>query len=54
MSDDLLTIDASLVRLRRLWSTAPRRTADPEPVEMSSVLVVEACARVPTPAGRSR
>lgn len=33
------------MRLRRLWSATPRRPGDPNPVEMSSVLVVEACAR---------
>ncbi len=44
MSDDLHAVDDALVRLRRLWSTAPRRAGTPA-VEMSSVLVVEACAR---------
>lgn len=37
--DPLHEIDDALVRLRRLWSTAPRGP------DMSSVLVVEACAR---------
>jgi DNA-binding MarR family transcriptional regulator len=44
MTDELLAVDDALVRLRRLWSTTPRR-ADGDAVEMSSVLVVEACAR---------
>lgn len=39
VEDPLHEIDDALVRLRRLWSSAPRG------VEMSSVLVVEACAR---------
>lgn len=41
--DDL---DRALVRLRRLWS-APRSSIDDggTPVDMSSILVVEACAR---------
>ncbi|WP_170067989.1 MarR family winged helix-turn-helix transcriptional regulator [Lentzea guizhouensis] len=39
-------MDAALVRLRRLWS-APRSSIkdDGIPVDMSSILVVEACAR---------
>ena len=39
-------LDDALVRLRRLWSS-PRQVIDHDgrPVEMSSVLVVEACAR---------
>ncbi|QJY51165.1 MarR family winged helix-turn-helix transcriptional regulator [Pseudonocardia broussonetiae] len=45
MSAELRVIDDALVRLRRLWSAAPRRVGDATPVEMSSVLVVEACAR---------
>ncbi len=44
MSDDLLAVDDALVRLRRLWTAAPRRVGAPS-VDMSSVLVVEACAR---------
>jgi len=42
----LAGLDDALVRLRRLWS-GPRQVIDHEghPVEMSSVLVVEACAR---------
>jgi len=39
VDDPLHEIDDALVRLRRLWSSAPRGA------EMSSVLVVEACAR---------
>ncbi len=44
--DDLAGLDDALVRLRRLWSS-PRQVIDHDgrPVEMSSVLVVEACAR---------
>lgn len=46
---DLHRADDALVRLRRLWSstrTRPMADSDPaHPVEMSSVLVVEACAR---------
>jgi DNA-binding MarR family transcriptional regulator len=44
---DVWQADDALVRLRRLWSsshTRPMADSDP-PVEMSSVLVVEACAR---------
>lgn len=39
-------LDRALVRLRRLWS-APRSSIDDGgiPVDMSSILVVEACAR---------
>lgn len=37
-------IDDALVRMRRLWSAAPGGP------DMSSVLVVEACAREPAPA----
>ena len=46
-ADGALTgLDDALVRLRRLWSS-PRQVIDHDgrPVEMSSVLVVEACAR---------
>jgi DNA-binding MarR family transcriptional regulator len=47
--DDLHRTDDALVRLRRLWSsthTRPMADSDADtPVEMSSVLVVEACAR---------
>lgn len=39
MDGPLHDIDDALVRMRRLWSSAPRG------VDMSSVLVVEACAR---------
>jgi DNA-binding MarR family transcriptional regulator len=45
MPAELLIIDDALVRLRRLWSAAPRATIGENTVEMSSVLVVEACAR---------
>jgi DNA-binding MarR family transcriptional regulator len=44
MTDPLHEIDDALVRMRRLWSSAPRGT------DMSSVLVVEACARTAGPA----
>ena len=43
MDGPLHEIDDALVRLRRLWSTAPRGP------DMSSVLVVEACARRSVP-----
>ncbi len=42
MAAELLVVDDALVRLRRLWSASPRGAGAPE---MSSVLVVEACAR---------
>lgn len=41
MKSEVHGIDDALVRLRRLWSTSARGSA----VEMSGVLVVEACAR---------
>jgi DNA-binding MarR family transcriptional regulator len=44
VSGPLHDIDDALVRMRRLWSAAPRG------VDMSSVLVVEACARAGGPA----
>lgn len=44
VSGPLHDIDDALVRMRRLWSSAPRG------VDMSSVLVVEACARAGGPA----
>jgi hypothetical protein len=46
MSEDLHAIDAALVRLRRVW-TGPPRLFDHrgQQVELSSVLVVEGCAR---------
>lgn len=44
MTGPLHEIDDALVRMRRLWSSAPRG------VDMSSVLVVEACARSAGPA----
>jgi len=46
VADALVSLDGALVRLRRLWS-APRRMLIDDTgrhVEMSSVLVVEACA----------
>lgn len=43
MDRTLHEIDDALVRMRRLWSTAPRGP------DMSSVLVVEACAREVAP-----
>ncbi len=45
--DDLGVADDALVRLRRLWSPENARLADHDGrrVEMSSVLVVEVCAR---------
>ena len=47
MSSDLSVLDDALIRLRRLWSTSRQRFVgtDGRPVEMSSLLVVEACAR---------
>ncbi len=47
MTDDLATLDDALLRLRRLWSPDRARVIDDAgtPVEMSSLLVVEACAR---------
>ena len=44
--DPLAGLDDTLVRLRRLWSS-PRQVIDHagQPIEMSSILVVEACAR---------
>ena len=44
--DALAGLDDALVRLRRLWSS-PRQVIDHDgqPIEMSSILVVEACAR---------
>jgi DNA-binding MarR family transcriptional regulator len=44
---DLGRADDALVRLRRLWSPEHARVVDPDGrrVEMSSVLVVEVCAR---------
>lgn len=57
MSTDeaLAVIDAALIRLRRLWST-PQRRADlerdvGEGIPMSSVLVVDAVARLSPPGG---
>ena len=44
---DLSVLDDALIRMRRLWSASRTRfVADgATPVEMSSLLVVEACAR---------
>lgn len=44
---DLAILDEALLRLRRLWSPDRARVIDDAgmPVEMSSLLVVEACAR---------
>lgn len=43
----LAALDDALIRLRRLWSTSRQRIVQDgaTPVEMSSLLVVEACAR---------
>jgi DNA-binding MarR family transcriptional regulator len=46
--EPLEVVDAALVRLRRLWSASSHHEVIDDagtPVEMSSVLVVEACAR---------
>ena len=45
--DDLAALDEALVRLRRLWAASRNAVVDDlgQRVEMSSVLVVEACAR---------
>lgn len=44
---DLSALDDALIRLRRLWSASRQRIVEDgtTPVEMSSLLVVEACAR---------
>jgi DNA-binding MarR family transcriptional regulator len=44
---DVTAVDDALLRLRRLWSPDRTRSIDDAgtPVEMSSLLVVEACAR---------
>lgn len=46
MFDELKRLDGALVRLRRLWSTPRQMVIDDngQHIEMSSVLVVEACA----------
>ena len=45
-SKALDAVDAALVRLRRLWTAPPHLIDDQgQPVEMSSLLVVEGCAR---------
>jgi len=46
-SAGLDVLDDALLRLRRLWSPSRQRLVDDDgvPVEMSSLLVVEACAR---------
>lgn len=45
--EDLVALDEALVRLRRLWTASRAHVVDDlgQRVEMSSVLVVEACAR---------
>jgi len=45
--EDLAALDEALVRLRRLWTASRAHVVDGggQRVEMSSVLVVEACAR---------
>ncbi len=48
MREGLLEVDDALLRLRRLWSASRQRLVVEDggaPVEMSSLLVVEACAR---------
>lgn len=47
MIADLSVLDDALIRLRRLWSASRTRFVEDgaTPVEMSSLLVVEACAR---------
>lgn len=47
MDADLSALDDALIRLRRLWSASRQHFADADgnPVQMSSLLVVEACAR---------
>lgn len=46
MSQDLPAIDAALVRLRRVWTGPPQRFDHRgQSVDLSSVLVVEGCAR---------
>ena len=47
VSDGLAEIDDALLRLRRLWSLSRHRIVDDggTPVEISSLIVVEACAR---------
>lgn len=47
---DLAALDEALVRLRRLWTASRASVVDElgQRVEMSSVLVVEACARAST------
>ncbi len=45
--DDLAALDEALVKLRRMWTASRAHVVDDlgHRVEMSSVLVVEACAR---------
>ena len=52
MSRDVTSVDTALLKLRRLWSPDRTRVVDDAgtPVEMSSLLVVEGCAR---PSGSS-
>ncbi len=47
MREGLDAIDDALLRLRRLWAASKHRILDDggDPVELSSLLVVEACAR---------
>lgn len=47
VEDGLEAIDDALLRLRRLWAASKHRILDDgvTPVELSSLLVVEACAR---------
>ncbi len=52
-ADPITELDMALVRLRRLWSPARRRwrARDGRDVEMSSLLVVEACAQLASRGG---
>lgn len=53
--DDLAALDEALVRLRRLWTASRAHVVDDlgRRVEMSSVLVVEACARADVQRGET-
>lgn len=48
-STELLALDAAMMRLRRVWAPPPARSPSvpdgPGRVDLSTVLVVEACAR---------
>ena len=48
MSDGLDAIDDAFLRLRRLWTASRHRILDDggAPVELSSLLVIEACVRL--------